>query len=122
MQWIKTLVALFCLILLIIWSEVAWGHTFPDHSEPGVGTIINSSPTCVRIWFDSPLEPVFSTIRVQNVMGEQVDKGNGHVSPSDATLLEVGLPPLPPGTYRVIWSVAARDGHRTEGDYTFTIK
>jgi methionine-rich copper-binding protein CopC len=34
----------------------------------------------------------------------------------------VSLPPLPPATYRVIWSVVARDGHRTEGDYAFTIK
>jgi hypothetical protein len=34
----------------------------------------------------------------------------------------VSLPSLSPGTYRVIWSVVARDGHRTEGDYTFTIK
>ncbi len=44
------------------------------------------------------------------------------VAPSDAMLLEVSLPPLSPGIYRVIWNVVARDGHRTEGDYTFTIQ
>jgi methionine-rich copper-binding protein CopC len=37
-------------------------------------------------------------------------------------LLEVSLPSLPTGNYHVFWSVVARDGHRTEGDYTFTIK
>lgn len=122
MQAIKALVVFFYLILLSAWPGVVWGHTLPVHSEPGVGTTINSSPAFVRIWFDSPLEPDFSTIRVHNVGGEQVDKRNGHVSSSDASLLEVSLPTLPPGTYLVIWSVVTCDGHPTEGDYTFTIK
>jgi methionine-rich copper-binding protein CopC len=52
----------------------------------------------------------------------RVDKGDGQVNPSDSTILEVSLPPLPPGTYRVFWSVVARDGHRTEGDFPFTIE
>jgi hypothetical protein len=51
-----------------------------------------------------------------------VDKGDGRVNPSDSTILEVSLPPLPPGNYRVFWSVVARDGHRTEGDFPFTIE
>lgn len=80
------------------------------------------APTQVRIWFDGTLEPPFSTLHVQNVNGQQVDKGDGRVTPSDSTLLEVSLPPISSGTYRVIWSVVARDGHRTDGDYTFTIK
>ena len=54
--------------------------------------------------------------------GKQVDQGNSRVDPSNSVLLEVGLPPLPAGTYRVIWNVVARDGHRTTGDYSFTIK
>jgi methionine-rich copper-binding protein CopC len=44
------------------------------------------------------------------------------VDSADGTLLEVGLPPLPPGRYRVFWSVVARDGHRTEGDFPFRVK
>ena len=110
------------LLLLGAWSGMAWGHAFPDHAEPQVGARVNSSPNLVRIWFDGAVEPAFSKIRVQDENGQQVDKGDGHIDSSDATLLEVSLPSLPPGTYRVIWSVVARDGHRTQGDYTFTIK
>lgn len=51
-----------------------------------------------------------------------VDKGDGRVNPSTMTLLEVSVPKLSPGAYRVIWNVVARDGHRTTGDYTFVIK
>jgi len=102
--------------------EVSWGHAFPDHSDPKVGSTIAVSPDRVRIWFDSALEAAFSTIMVHSVDGKMVDKRDGRVNPSDATLLEVSVPKLPPGTYRVIWSVAARDVHRTTGDYTFVIK
>lgn len=102
--------------------DASQGHVFPDHSEPKVGATVHDSPTGIRIWFDGALEPAFCTIAVQDGTGRTVDKGDGHVNPSDLTLLEVSLASLPAGTYRVIWSVVARDGHRTMGDYTFEIK
>jgi methionine-rich copper-binding protein CopC len=61
-------------------------------------------------------------LRVQNATGKRVDKGDARVNPSNHTLLEVSVPSLPPGTYRVIWSVVAKDGHKAEGDFTFTVK
>jgi methionine-rich copper-binding protein CopC len=76
----------------------------------------------VRIWFDGDLEPTFSTIAVHGPGGARVDSGHGRVDTTDPKLLEVDVPQLAPGTYRVTWSVVARDGHRTSGDYTFTIK
>lgn len=97
-------------------------HAFPDHAEPQVGAVITISPARVRIWFDSILEPLFSTLQVRNTSDQQVDRGDGHVDESDKTLLEGSLPPLSPGTYRVFWSVVARDGHRTQGDYTFILR
>lgn len=80
------------------------------------------APTSVRVWFDGALEPVFSTLRVEDSHKERVDRGDARVDPGDPTLLEVGLPALPPGRYRVFWSVVARDGHRTEGAFPFQIK
>jgi methionine-rich copper-binding protein CopC len=44
------------------------------------------------------------------------------LNPNDNTLVEVGLPRLPPGRYRVFWSVIARDGHRREGSFSFLVK
>ena len=107
---------------LLLVAVSAWGHAFPDHSEPRVGWTVQTPPSQVRIWFDGALEPIFSTITVLNADKQRVDKGDGRVSPSDNTILEVGLPSLPPGKYWVFWSVVARDGHRTEGDYPFTVE
>jgi methionine-rich copper-binding protein CopC len=103
-------------------AEAALAHAFPDHSEPRVGATVSTPPATVRIWFDSDLEPVFSSITVLDGSGKRMDKGDGHVDSSDHTLLEAGLSALRPGVYRVYWSVVARDGHRTEGDYSFTVK
>jgi methionine-rich copper-binding protein CopC len=114
--------ALCSLILLSIWCGSAWGHMFSVRSEPGAGTTLDTSPLHVRIWFDGALDPVSSVIVVQDMKGKRVDKGDGHVGPSDPTLLETSLPPLPRGTYRVIWRAVARDGHAASGDYTFVIK
>jgi len=118
----EAVVTLLLLAFFFVRAEVSLAHAFPDHSDPKVGATITVSPDRVRIWFDSDLEPAFSTIMVHSADGKMVDKRDGRVNPSDPTLLEVGVPKLPPGTYRVIWNVVARDSHRTMGDYTFTIK
>jgi methionine-rich copper-binding protein CopC len=115
-------IAIFGFVFINQWPQSVWGHAFPDHSEPRVGSTVTVAPTVVRIWFDGALEPAFSTIHVQNTNGQMVDKGDGQVDTSNPTLLSVSLLPISPGTYRVIWSVVARDGHRTEGGYTFAIK
>ena len=121
-QVLITAATLLFLAFLCTLPGLSLGHAFPDHAEPKVGSAISTVPSSVRIWFDSNLEPAFSSIIVQDANGKKVDKGDGRVDPSDATLLEASLPSLPPGAYRVIWDVVARDGHRTNGDYMFVIK
>lgn len=118
----RTVVAVLFLAFLCTLPVVVMGHAFPDHSDPKVGSTVAVSPDHVRIWFDGDLEPAFSTIMVHGADGRMVDKRDGRVNPSDPTLLEVSVPRLPAGTYRIMWNVVARDGHRTMGDYTFTIK
>ena len=113
------LLAAAVLLLAPAWAAA---HAFPDHSEPRVGHTVDASPPAVRIWFDGQIEPVFSKLRVEDADRRQVDKGDSRVDPGDGTLLEVGLPPLRSGRYRVYWTVVARDGPRTEGAFSFRVK
>jgi len=106
---------------LLLPPGAAFAHAFPDHSEPRVGATV-APPGQVRIWFDGEIEPVFSTMRVEDGEKRRVDKGDARVNPQDNRVLEVSVPQLPPGRYRVFWSVVARDGHRTEGDFPFRIQ
>jgi len=96
-------------------------HDFPVRSDPRVGWSIALSPVKVTIWFDGELEPAFSTITVFNSAKQQVDKGNSRVNGPDASVLEVDLTPLAPGTYHVFWKALAKDTHVTQGDFTFAV-
>jgi len=115
-------IALFVLIFAAAGTPAdVHGHAFPVRSEPRVGWTIAAAPPAVRIWFDSEIEPEFSSLSVYNLANQRVDRNNARVDPSDGTLLQVDLAPLPPGAYRVYWKVLAKDTHVTEGDYTFTV-
>jgi methionine-rich copper-binding protein CopC len=115
------LIAVAVVLALVAAPRTARAHAFPDHSEPRVGHTVERSPTEVRIWFDGALEPVFSKLEVVDAAGHRVDRDDAHVDAHDDTLLEVSLPPLEPGRYQAAWSVVARDGHRTEGRFPFTV-
>lgn len=86
-----------------------------------MGATIEKAPTAVKVWFNSRLEPLFSTLSVKDAAGRVVSQGPATVDRDDSSLLEVPLPPLSAGTYHVYWSVTSKDGHRTEGDFEFTV-
>jgi copper resistance protein C len=109
-------------LLLMITVAGVGAHAFPERSDPRVGAVVRTAPTEVRIWFDGDLEPAFSRVAVTDGSGQRIDRGDSHVDPRNRRLLQVGLPPLVPGVYTVTWSVLAVDGHRTQGDYRFTLK
>ena len=123
LQGLRIAAALLSGMCLCMAPKDSFAHAYLDHADPKVGSTVSAAPSIVRIWFDSDLEPVFSMIMVHAAKDNtMVDKGDSRVDPSDPTLLEVSVPALPPGSYIVIWSVVARDGHRTSGNFTFTIK
>ena len=114
---------LLCLLAIaaIATPGAAFAHAFPQRSEPAVGATIASAPSAVKIWFNSDLEPLFDKLVVKNAAGNVVSRGKAKVDAGDRSLLEVGLAPLRPGKYHVYWHVTSKDGHHTEGDFSFTV-
>ena len=110
----------FCLLLLLPAARVS-AHAFLEHSDPPVGGEVHSAPAAVRIWFTEAIESAFSSIQVFDGTGKQVDKKDTHLDPSNRSLLEVSLPQLGPGTYKVAWRVVSVDTHLTNGNFTFQI-
>jgi len=102
------------------WTPSALAHAFPEREEPAVGSVVHYSPQRVRIWFDSRIEREFSVIVVKDKNGNKVS-GNTSIDPKSFQMLEVVLQALAPGTYRVYWAVVSWDGHRTKGDYSFSV-
>ena len=117
----RSLLMLLAFAPAMMFVSRAGAHAFLDHATPAVGSVVHGAPAQVRLWFTQELEPAFSSVRVFDRSGKQIDKGNFQLDRADATLLQVSLPQLAPGTYRVAWRVLSVDTHVTEGDFTFDV-
>jgi copper resistance protein C len=98
-----------------------FAHSRPKTMLPAANSTV-SAPTEVSIYFTEPLEPKFSLLKLTDEKGTIFNKAISTLDPADRTHLTLTLPALAPGVYRVHWVSAAIDGHRMEGDYTFTVK
>ena len=76
----------------------------------------------MKLYFTERLEPAYSSLRVLNDRGLQVDRQDSRVDRANPSLLRATLPPLPPGTYKVHWRVLSIDADITEGTFTFRIE
>jgi methionine-rich copper-binding protein CopC len=99
----------------------AGAHAFLDHAVPAVGSTVHGSPSQVKLWFTQQLEPAFSSAQVLDRSGKRVDKADAKVDANDTSILQLSLPQLAPGTYKVTWRVLSVDTHVTEGDFTFDV-
>ena len=96
-------------------------HAFLERATPAVGSRIFVAPTAVELRFTAELEPAFSTIKVLDKNGKQVDLMDKAVDSNDRTLLHVSLPVLPLGIYKVVWRVVTTESHATQGTFTFEV-
>jgi methionine-rich copper-binding protein CopC len=115
------MIALVAGVAAIGGTPSARAHALLDHATPAVGSLVSTSPAVLALWFTQDLEPAFSNVTVMNEAGHRVDLGNAHIPPGSPAELQIGLKPLPPGTYTVNWHVVSVDTHPTEGTFTFEV-
>ena len=108
-------------IALHMCCSLAYAHAFLERARPAVGSTVHGSPTEIRLWFTSPLEPAFSNVKVLDQSGRQVDSKDKQVERGDPAQIKVSVPALAHGTYRVIWHALSVDTHVTDGDFTFEV-
>lgn len=112
---------LMILVCCVAAVSAASAHAFLDHALPKVGSTVHGSPSEVKIWFTERLILPFSTLKVFDASGAEVEKPDKHLDPSDGALFIVSVPPLNPGKYKVVWRVTAVDTHVTNGSFTFEV-
>lgn len=108
------------LVLSVLCSN-GEAHAFLDHATPAVGSKIHGSPLTIQLQFTEGIEPAFSNVQVFDQAGHEVDKGDKHAEKGNPAGLDVSVPPLKPGVYKVTWRVVAIDTHVTHGDFTFQV-
>ncbi len=101
---------------------LAFAHSGLQRAEPPVESTVSRAPEEVKLFFSEELEPAYSSARVENADGVQVDRQDSRVDRADPLQLSVSLNPLEAGTYTVIWRVLSVDSHVTEGRFTFTVE
>lgn len=102
-------------------STAVWAHAKPVSQEPADKAVV-AAPHEVKISYTETLEPSLSSLNVVDAEGKQVNTAKSAVDGKNAKLMSVGLPALKAGVYQVKWVAVATDGHRTQGQYSFTVK
>lgn len=119
MRRIGTIIVAACALLASV--DRAPAHAFLDRADPPVGSTVSESPAEIRLWFSGGIVPPLCTIRVLAPNGTQLDRGDVRPDDADPAVLQVSVPALAPGVYKVVWRAVSQDTHITEGDYTFTV-
>ena len=108
------------------WTRVAplrCAHAHLQQQIPTAGAQLSASPQTLTLSFSEGIEPAFSGVTVTGPQQHAV--ATGKLTRSADNPAEVTLPlaeALPPGEYTVAWHVVSVDGHKTKGQYTFSVK
>ena len=100
---------------------VASAHSYLVRSEPADGSVAAPPPQTLRLTFGKPIEANFAKITVLHE-GKAAAPNPAPEVDAAGTTVTVPLQSPEPGHYRIEWSVLGRDGHRTNGAFSFEAK
>ena len=114
----------FALILATtaFFSQVAAAHASLKSSSPAAGATVEVAPKEISLTFSEKLEEAFSVVTVKDAAGKDVANAKAKVDAADGTTLHLEVPTLSSGAYSVQWVAVSHDGHRSTGDFKFTVK
>jgi methionine-rich copper-binding protein CopC len=103
-------------------SPFACAHASLKSSTPQAGAWVMLAPKEITLTFNEKVEEAFSTITIADGAGKPVAVNKPKADAANPAMLRMQVPLLRAGAYNVSWAVAGRDGHRSKGDFTFTVK
>lgn len=100
-------------------TGTAFAHNVLSGSDPADGASLDSAPSRVRLTFNQPVQPSFSTVIVVGPDGGQYGDGAPRVT---GDTVELSVRPLgPAGRYTIGYRVISDDGHPVTGSIGFTL-
>ncbi|MFF9550794.1 copper homeostasis periplasmic binding protein CopC [Methylobacterium fujisawaense] len=99
----------------------ALAHAHLVRAVPAADATIAQTPTELDLDFSEAVDLAFTGVTVAGPQGS-VQVGPAALRANGTTLAVPITGPLAPGAYTVTWHALARDGHKTEGHYGFTLK
>lgn len=112
---------LLALVALLAFPAILWAHARLLSSNPAGGAVLTASPATVRLVFSERPELALASIRLAGA-GDTISLSPLGRDPSDPAIVVAPVDRvLAPGTYVIVWRVAARDGHPIRGTIQFTV-
>ncbi|MBA4000498.1 copper homeostasis periplasmic binding protein CopC [Brevundimonas sp.] len=105
---------------MVLSTTPAFAHARLVSATPGDGATV-AAPRTISLTFSERFAAPFSTVELEDSQGRPVALTKT-VSEDGKTLGGSFAAPLTAGTYRVTWAIAAADGHRMTGTYSFTVR
>jgi len=110
-------------VIAVDMSDQAVAHAHLASATPAVDGTVSTSPAELELKFSEPVELKFSGLKVAGPDNSAVAIGAASLAKSeDSTLVVPVSTTLGAGTYTVDWHILSKDGHKTQGSYTFTVK
>lgn len=103
---------------LLFAAPAAFAHAHLHASAPAADTTV-AAPNTVHMEFSEKLEPKFSGAELKSAAGAAV---NVKAKISGTTMDLTPAKALAAGAYTVTWHVLAGDGHKSNGQFAFTVK
>ena len=103
-------------------SPLAFAHASLVDSFPAKGQTLAASPAEIHLTFNEHVEPRYSSIKLVSGAGKNFDCDRPRADKADPMSIVASVPVLRSGTYRARWTAVGGDGHKTHGDFSFTIK
>ena len=98
-------------------------HAHLDSATLAITETVTASPAELDLKFSEALELKFSGVIVVGPDNAAVATGAASFAKGDETTLIVPVSAtLAAGIYTVDWHVLSKDGHKSHGSYTFTVK
>lgn len=114
------------LLALAFAAGDAFAHAHLARSQPAAQSVAAQAPATLDLYFTEGVEPAFSRAelyRVDKGTTTRIETGKPSVDPADDKHLSVPVSgALASGRYTVKWQALATDGHKTQGQYDFTVK
>lgn len=103
-------------------SGAAYAHAHLESAQPPVNGTVKTAPNQLDLKFSEELNLKFTGVKVTGPDKKEVKTDGDMLMEGDKTFM-VDLPAgLGAGTYKVEWHALSQDGHKTHGDYKFTVK
>lgn len=104
-----------------LFAAPAIAHAMLESADPAVGADAAAVPDHILLVFSEGVEPLLSTITLTHEDGAPVALGRPHSDGSKQRLEAKVESALSPGRYHLSWRVVSVDGHRSQGDFSFTV-